>query len=30
MSWALLDPWRSALGQALDLLAELNTEGANR
>lgn len=30
MSWALLDPWRSALGEALDLLAELNTEGANR
>ena len=30
LSWALLDPWRSALGEALDLLAELNTEGANR
>ena len=30
LSWALLDPWRSALGEALDLLAELNSEGANR
>ena len=29
MSWALLDPWRSALGEAVDLLDEL-TKGINR